>query len=73
MTSNSLPETTNHLQYNPTTYVKGKYGHVLFLAESFISRNYIICSNDLFLEYCPILKCISKQKRIENMYFSCFN
>ena len=28
MTSNSLAETSNHIQYNPTTYAKGKYAYV---------------------------------------------
>ena len=28
MTSNGLAETSNHIQYNPTTYAKGKYGYV---------------------------------------------
>ena len=28
MTSNGLVETLNHIQYNPTTYAKGKYAYV---------------------------------------------
>ena len=28
MTSNGLAETSNHVQYNPTTYAKGKYAYV---------------------------------------------
>ena len=28
MTSNGLPETLNHIQYNLTTYAKGKYAYV---------------------------------------------
>ena len=27
MTSNGLPETLNHMQYNLTTYAKGKYAY----------------------------------------------
>ena len=27
MTSNGLAETSNHIQYNPTTYAKGKYAY----------------------------------------------
>ena len=28
MTSNGLAEISNHIQYNPTTYAKGKYAYV---------------------------------------------
>ena len=28
MTSNGLAETSNHMQYNPTTYTKGRYAYI---------------------------------------------
>ena len=28
MTSNGLAETSNHIQYNPTTYTKGRYAYI---------------------------------------------
>ena len=31
MTSNRLAETSTHIQYNPTTYAKGKYAYVFLI------------------------------------------
>ena len=31
MTCNGLAETSNNIQYNPTTYKKGKYAYVFLI------------------------------------------
>ena len=38
MTSNGLAETSNHIQYNPTTYAKGKYTLAFSESAKWISK-----------------------------------